>query len=427
MIRPRLRVIAAGSALGWLVLAMIAGGSWQYLRLYGPYATYKADFDKYVLRQYPLLGGVLRADPALRQEIDAKQILAFDHGGRTAANYIFWNIVNSRLTAAAGDDAIRACSYGFVALYRALAGRPHLCREIAIGQLSRIDGGPGEVELARATDLCDTAMEDGARHQAAPPPYLYGDSYDAAMSRVMQGPDAFTAADLAAMADLQSASDAAVCIEETKRLGNLASLPPTDSASLIRSTYVSGAYFAILDAQPKVGEPRAEDLHCAAAGTRFVLTTFLQNGRPNVWTSLGRHGFDCALDSAATGKRGVFGTLYSDLREGPDPNPLRMLWPLAVGKSVSLTYIPVNGKPEQQRDRIASYKRYWLPWGYVEAFEIEQEVWRGDDHYIVTHYWAPSLGFVIGRGTRAIAGRVPEEIGHEFDYQVVAMLPPLVP
>ena len=424
MNKPGPRAIVAGAAIGLLVFATFAACVLAYLRLHFPYAAYKSDFDRYVLRQFPGLSGVLRANSVLRQEIEAKQHLAFDHSGRTTANVMFWNIVDSRLISAAGDDAVRACGNAYMDLYRALAGNPHLCRELAVGQLSRIDNGPGAAELGHANDRCDAAMEDGARHQAARPPYLYGDAYDTAVSRLMAGPVAFTDADRAAYADPDSASDAAACAEEIKFLSNEAKLSPVEYAGLIRAVYVARSNFAVLDAQPQTHPTREDDLHCAAPGTRFVLTTFLQNGRPNVWTSLGRHGFDCALESAAVGKRGLFGTLYSDLSESTSPNPLRLLWPLEVGRSVSLTYVPVDGPPERQLDRVASRKRYWMPWGDVEAFELEQEVWRASDHYVVTYYWAPALGFTIGRGTRAISGRVPEEIGHDYDFQVVAVVPP---
>jgi hypothetical protein len=191
----------------------------------------------------------------------------------------------------------------------------------------------------------------------------------------------------------------------------------------MRSDYEAVGQFAIIDMKPPQPAPPPNDvLHCAADGTRFVLNNFLQNGRPNSWTSLGRHGFDCGVLSAATGKRGVFRTLNDDLSEARIPNPLRALWPLAVGKSVSVTYIPVDGDADTERFSVASLARYWLPWGNVEAYAINREIWLGSYHYMVIDYWAPSLGFTIGRRSYSISGGMPDYEGQ--DYQIVAMVPP---
>ena len=55
-------------------------------------------------------------------------------------------------------------------------------------------------------------------------------------------------------------------------------------------------------------------------------------------------------------------------------------------------------------------------------FAIATEVRRPPYHYVVTDYWSPDLGFLIGRQTRSISRPYPPDVG--LDFQLVAMLPP---
>jgi hypothetical protein len=424
---PRVRVIAVGVVAGLLAGTAMAVGAWGYMHAYGFYADYKSDFDRNVQLHSPRLAGVLQANRALRLEIENKQRLAFHYGAPTASG-MFWTIVASRLLAAAGDPAIRACQAAYTDVFRASAAHPHLCRQLVRAEIPLKDTGLSVSDVARADMACDLAYQDGAQRQSAPPPYLYGDAWYAAVARAQSGPVAFSTEDRAAMADPAmadpaAASDAAICAEGLKFNENVDAMISPDGASLMRSTYAAAGEYAVIDMRPPEASPPSDDaLHCAAQGTRFVLNNFLQDGRPNEWTSLGRHGFDCAVVSPGSGAHGVFRTINEDLSVAHVPNLFRAVWPLVVGKSVSLTYIPVRGDPKEEQFSVASFSRFWLPWGSVDAFALDREIWQGHYHYVVIEYWAPSLGFTIGRRTYAISGGIPDYEGQ--DYQVVAIIPP---
>jgi hypothetical protein len=191
----------------------------------------------------------------------------------------------------------------------------------------------------------------------------------------------------------------------------IAALPRAEAARFARHEYAnqgSGGFDYMPPAPPlPAGEPPA-DFTCAPAGTRFVLTMeATATGLPIVWESLGQKGWDCRIRSTVSGEHSIWNWTAND----DQANTLRQLWPLQVGKRAGSR-------------RVVSYGPYWLPWGTVNAYAIEETTndKAGAPWYRSTVYWAPSLGFEIGRHMQVLHGAWPDDAGPDF--QTVAMLPP---
>jgi hypothetical protein len=102
---------------------------------------------------------------------------------------------------------------------------------------------------------------------------------------------------------------------------------------------------------------------------------------------------------------------------------MRLLWPLRVGKTATCICGAPGGNPGR-RYKVAGFGPYWLPFGTVQAYAIEQRVSGADGatDYKLTKYWAPSLGFLIGQRTEVFRGKWPQ--GVLPDWQAIAMQPP---
>ena len=163
-----------------------------------------------------------------------------------------------------------------------------------------------------------------------------------------------------------------------------------------------------------LGHPPAE-FHCAAPGTRFILSMEQSSdGRPITWTMQSQEGWDCRIHSSASGDRGLWSN--RDDRN----NPIRLLWPLQLGKSVPCPC----GNGGHLLYRVSSHQEVWLPIGRVDAYGIDEVALNdaGEPIYTITHYWAPSLGFIIGQRAVEQKGSAPDETAP--DWQVVAIEPP---
>jgi hypothetical protein len=418
---PRLRVIALGIGAG---CGLLAAGAFGYARLRGTYHFYSSDFDAYLGRSFPHLSQALHENLALNDEVHAKTRAVFELGGAGAATTMFWHIMHARLLSAASDSAIRGCEDAWTDGFRSLQTHPHVCKLLPMLGPSALSPNDAKSELQHANAACDIAMADGAARQNAPPTAMYGSEYVRVRDGATSSPNPFTKSELATWSNPDSGSDEDMCRLILKYDGNLDALDPTTEASFLRGEYAYEAnepYETIVPPPPSPPPPD-DALTCAPTGTRFVLNNFLTDGRPNMWTSLGRHGFDCGIRSAATGVRSLFGTLLTTLDVSTDPNPVRALWPLKVGKSVEIHYISVGEPILDETVSVTSEANYWLPWRRVDAFAIATEVRRPPYHYVVTDYWSPDLGFLIGRQTRSIARPYPPDVG--LDFQLVAMLPP---
>ena len=162
------------------------------------------------------------------------------------------------------------------------------------------------------------------------------------------------------------------------------------------------------------------DLHCAAPGTIFTLSQEdSTTGRPITWDSLGQSGWDCRIKSSLSGEQDVFasaaGTSASDI--------LHLLWPLQIGKTAFCHC--VYGKTTDLA--VTARGQFWLPWGYVDAFSIEETERDADGlpAYTITRYWSPALGTLIGRKTVVLRGRWPQD--DDPDWQLIAMEQPAAP
>lgn len=102
--------------------------------------------------------------------------------------------------------------------------------------------------------------------------------------------------------------------------------------------------------------------------------------------------------------------------EGRCGNPIPLLWPLAVGKSVNCGCEGDDGGVY----KVVSSARYWRPFGWVQAYAIEEDVsyWNGQLLYTMTKCWSPALGFPIGHQTVVKSGPWPSGVAP--DWQLVA-------
>lgn len=74
---------------------------------------------------------------------------------------------------------------------------------------------------------------------------------------------------------------------------------------------------------------------------------------PINWKSLGQQGWDCRLNSSATGDRGLW---------GPDhTNPFRLMGTLAVGKTTTISDLLPTGVERVTTWRVTGFDRFWLP------------------------------------------------------------------
>jgi hypothetical protein len=81
-------------------------------------------------------------------------------------------------------------------------------------------------------------------------------------------------------------------------------------------------------------------------------------------------------------------------------------------------------RPNTSVLKVISNDQYWLPFGWVQAYAIENNISDPDGAplYSITKYWSPALGFLIGQRTVVTKGPWPQEVAP--DWQLVAIDPP---
>jgi hypothetical protein len=258
---------------------------------------------------------------------------------------------------------------------------------------------------------CDAAVADGAaqRLHGQTPPILDEDSYVAAFAKSLEAPDPLTQAERSALMD-PLAPHTPVCRAIAKMLENQLSMP--QAPRLFRTQMMTGGTVGAIDGLNPVKKPPAEML-CPRAGTVFTLSMERTlDGRPITWIAIRPEGWDCIIDSSATGKRGLWGADFI--------NPIRRLWPLEVGKSTTITASDESNTLETSVVRVESFERYWLSIGSHSAYALSQTVLdSGKPRYVLTHYYSPDLGFKIGQHTQVLWGDWPAGIAP--DWQLIAI------
>jgi len=377
---------------------------------------YTHDFDDSVARREPAVAAIFAADPALRDTMLRETKLAYDEGGWTAATARFQEMKRQLIQAYAGDDTTLACAAAWVQIARDLLPTPALCRAYLQGDYS-------DPELQRRMTIsdapCTRAVIDGGRRRAAGEhPKLMSDAeFDDAYKRGFDGPTPLSAEEKAAFLD-PHADDRLICRASLKLEENYLNLP-RGQAALYARTEISARREPVPLNAILPSAPSPASFHCAEAGTIFTLSMEQRDGRPITWTSLGQSGWDCRVRSSATSRQ------Y--LSEGNDrTNPIRMLWPLGVGKTADISGYTTNYATETHRFAVTSYLSYWLPIGWVKAYAIDDTASVGGQvRYIMTHYWSPDLGFKIGQRTQVKSGGWPDNTAP--DWQLIALQPPLRP
>ena len=414
MQKVRLRVVLPAILGGALLLgALLGGGEMAYLLMRSPDRAFREQWDSNTAATAPAVYPAIQADPVLRQLMVDKSAAAFAQGGWPAAKTIFHLIVNARITAFAGDDTILACQAAWRDVYAALQPTPRLCDQFAVGGADALPKTVAVAEIAHANQACNAAIADGGQRRLglAPPDGMSAAEYSAAWLRAMDDPKPLTTRQRSVMNDGLPADDPDYCTTRVAFADNIAALPRAEAARFARDVYANqgSGGFDYTPPAPSLpaGEPPA-DFTCAPAGTRFVLTMeATATGLPIVWESLGQKGWDCRIRSTVSGEHSIWNWTAND----DQANTLRQLWPLQVGKRAGSR-------------RVVSYGPYWLPWGTVNAYAIEETTndKAGAPWYRSTVYWAPSLGFEIGRHMQVLHGAWPDDAGPDF--QTVAMLPP---
>ncbi len=418
MPRVRVRVVVPAALAG--IVAIV--GARVLILLPRPAATaFVDDWDRNTAATASAAFRAVQADPALHRLAIEKTAAAYRQGGWPAASQVFFRIIDSRVNAYAGDEAALACHAAWQAVFRALRPAPHLCRQAIEHGTEDLPAGVARAEIGRKEAACDAMTSDGGERRLAidPPHRMSTQQFNAAFAHALDGPKPLTGAERRAVSDSAAvgvAGDAALCSGRVAQGDNIAALPPAQAASYVRASYaVKPDDFVYLRPDTTEGQNGPPpDLHCAAAGTRFTLSMEARaNGRPVVWESLGQRGWDCRLRSSLSGEHGLF---MWDNDYAP-ANAMRQLWPLAVGKTAHC-HCTFGGTNDY---RVSGVSRYWLPWGRVESYAIDETTNAADGEplYTVTRYWAPSLGFFVGYRTVSMQGTWPD--GGEPDWQLVAV------
>jgi hypothetical protein len=417
MARVRLKVVLLGALTCTAVVFAAFGGLAAYVAWRTPARAYAQDFDANLARTQPVIWPAVQADPALHKEILDKTGAAFLRGGWPAATSMFYRVVHAQMEAYGGDAPTLACSAAWQNVYRALLPNPHACYLLDAVGTSALPPGLAAAQIDRATRLCDEAAVDGAQRRSLPdPPQTSSDEERRKLwLATLDAPKRLPDDERRALMQTGPVDEAALCRGKIDHGDNLLAQPRDAAARFLRYNYAAEENSADpLDkpSKPPVAGPPPAAFDCAAPGTRFTLSMYGRDGLPITWTSQGRHGWDCALQSSASGLRGAFTDLKGDVG-----NPIALLWPLAVGKAANCGCEGDNVGIY----RVVSNERYWLPFGWVQAYAIEEDVssWNGQALYTMTKYWSPELGFPIGQHTVVKSGRWPK--GMAPDWQVIAM------
>ena len=394
-----------------ILLAVAIGFTWRKYSL-PEMQRFTEDFDNSVGWADPAVGNALSADPQLRQSflISAKE--AYDQGGWDAASLRVQELKWQLLAPYASDEAVLACQQAALSVAREQADPSEPCALAAPNNDRFSQMAQARLTVFRAP--CDAAISDGAarRRRNENPSILSDDEYTAALARTLQSPDPLSPEEREALLD-PLAPHAPICRALGKVIAN--ELASTDAAILLRTQMTKGGMSVPTDSLIPVRKPSAESL-CPHPGTVLTLSNQRSvDGRPITWTTLRLEGWDCIIESSATGRHGIWG---ADLF-----NPLRRMWPLAVGKSTTVTTLGDDGQLETSVFRVESQDRYWLPFGWYTAYAISQTVLKDDrPRYVITHYWSPQLGFKIGQHLQIISGGWPNGIAP--DWQLIEMRAP---
>ena len=406
---PRLWVVALGAAIG---VAGVAGSYAGFVATRTQGQIYAATFDQNLIQSQPTLAPIVLGDPTLRDLMLTRTQLAYEQGGWDQASTAYFQVVRSELTVYASDAAILACDQAWREVRRSLLGKPELCRAYGLG----LSQTPGYAEAMRpATAACELAAIDGGRRRltSSQPETMTSARYNTLYNRARLGPDPLTGSEIDALADPNAALN---CQANIKLGDNLATLPPQTRALMVRTNYRAEQNTA---AVPKAATAHVDpppDLKCPPAGT--LLTLSMQaDGLPVQWQVRGQQGWNCNYVSSVSGDRVLWSTI--------DVNPLKLLWPIEIGKTTRYPGMNSAGLSVIRTISVSAKAEYWLASGRVEAFTIDEEVEAADNHYVISHYWSPALGFLIGEGSRVIKGVLPSSVAP--DWQLVAIeasLPP---
>jgi hypothetical protein len=374
-----------------------------------PDQLYEWYFNESVHRLYPTAYDILAHDHALRAEVLQGSKAAYDQGGWPASSQRFWLLMLQKVQIYAGDSSTRTCQQAWNGVARKLLETPALCRAFLLGDRSD-ELVSNRADAAYAT--CAAAQRDGAQRRlaGARPELMSHDDEAAIYRRSFSAPSPLTAAERAALVSAHP-DDRLFCSANIRLMQNTESLPDDRYARYIRTGWSTQAQVLPLsDVLPD--EPPPPALACAAPGTIFTLSMEAgRTGLPITWTSVGQKGWDCQIESSATGARGLWGE--------PRENPIRLLWPLKIGSVAQFTAYSDANIVELHQLRVVDEQLYWLPIGVTHGFAIDEVVSvGGQTRYVLTHYWSPELGFKIGQRLVVEAGERPENIAP--DWQVIA-------
>jgi len=398
---PRVRLVIL-----LIILGVAIGITWRKFSL-PEMQRFTGDFDNSIGSADPAIGKAVTADPELHRLflLGAKE--AFDQGGWDAASIRVQQLKWSLLARYASDAAVLACANATLSL---ALSEPDPAKPCPLAAVS--NEGISAITRARIDQLrvpCDAAVVDGTarRLHGETPAILDEDSYLAAFAKSLDAPNPLSPEERGALMD-PLAPHMPVCRAIAKMTENQLSMP--EAPQLFRTRMMSGGMSGAVDGLNPVKKPPAEML-CPRAGTVFTLSMQRTlDGRPITWTAIRSEGWDCIINSSATGMRGLWG---DDVI-----SPLRRLWPLEVGKSTNLTALGPSNTLQTSVVRVESLERYWLPIGWHSAYALSQTVLDdGKPRYIITHYYSPELGFKIGQRTQVLFGDWPAGIAP--DWQVI--------
>lgn len=405
---PRLWVVALGAAIG---VAGVAGSYAGYVATRTQGQSYAATFDQNMIQSQPALASIVLGDPTLRDLMLTRTQLAYEQGGWDQASTAFFQVVRSELTVYASDAAILACVQAWREVRRSLLSRLELCRAYGLG----LSHTPGYAEATRpAAAACERAAIDGGRRRLTTlqPETMTSARYDILYNRARLGPAPLTGSEADALADPNASLN---CQATIKLDDNLAALPPQTRALMVRTNYRAEQNTAVLPKAATARNDPPSDLKCPLAGTQFTLS-MQANGIPVQWQVRGQQGWNCNYFSSVSGDRVLWGTI--------DVNPLKLLWPIEIGKSTRYPGKNAAGLSVIRTISVSAKAEYWLAWGRVEAFTIDEEVEAADNHYVISHYWSPALGFLIGEGSRVIKGVLPSSVAPDWQLVAVEASPP---
>ncbi len=401
MRRPRLWVVALGAAIG---VAGVAGSRAGYVAALTPGQIYAATFDQNMIESQPALAPIVLGDPTLRDLVLTRTQVAYEQGGWDQASTALFQVVRSEVTVYASDAAILACDQAWREARRSFLSRPELCRAYGLG----FSNTPGYAEAIRpAVAACERAAVDGGRRRLtiSQPETMSRARYGSLYNRARMGPAPLTKSEADALGDPNATLN---CQATLKLDDNLAALPPQTRALMVRTNYREEQNTPTL---PKVATDRNDpppDLKCPPAGTQLTLS-MQANGLPVQWVMHGQQGWNCNYFSSVSGDRALWYTM--------DVNPIKLLWPIGIGKTARYTGKNAAGLGVIRTVSVSAKAEYWLASGRVEAFTIDEEVEAADSHYVISHYWSPALGFLIGEGSRVIKGVLPSSVAP--DWQLV--------